>query len=190
MVKNFGGKNSKKLGRKFVSNSYKGSNKLRLIEDEDELFGCVLKLLGNGMCHVYCGDDVQRLCIIRNKFRGRGKRDNTLKIGTIVMIGKRSWESKSDDENSKCDLVEVYNESEVKRLKDSVSFDWDKFKHIENMANGEYSQSKEEGLDFEFANDNGGDAELEKMIIDETAEKNEIIETVLENNDEFDIDDI
>ena len=68
MVKNFGGKNSKKLGRKYVSSYNKGGNKLRLVQDEDEQYACVLKMLGNGMCHVLCNDNVQRICIIRINF--------------------------------------------------------------------------------------------------------------------------
>ncbi len=187
MVKNFGGKNSKKLGRKFVSNSVKGGNRLRVAEDEDELYGCVVKMLGNGMCHVLCGDKIQRLCIIRNKFRGRGKRDNTLRIGTYVMIGKRSWESKSDEENSKCDLVEVYGENEVKKLKDTVQFDWNMFKHIENMGFGSYTKEEEDdNIEFAFT-DKFEDIELEEKIKKETTEDNDVF---LDDCEDFDVDDI
>ena len=111
MVKNFGGKNSKKIGRKYVSSYTKGGNKLRLTQDEDEIYACVSKMLGNGMCHVLGCDNVQRICIIRNKFRGRGKRDNNLAMGTYVIVGKRSWETNCDAVNSKCDLIEVYNDN-------------------------------------------------------------------------------
>ena len=49
MVKNLGGNKSKKLGRKHIaaSNSY-ANRKLRIKQDEDEIYACVLKIYGNG----------------------------------------------------------------------------------------------------------------------------------------------
>jgi hypothetical protein len=52
------------------------------------------------------------LCIIRNKFKGRGKRDNILDSGSWVLVGMREWASKQDT----CDLLEVYNDGERDRL--------------------------------------------------------------------------
>ena len=53
MVKNTkGGKNSKRMGRKFVNAPR--SNKLRTADPNEpaELYACVSKCLGNGMAHV------------------------------------------------------------------------------------------------------------------------------------------
>lgn len=189
MVKNFGGKNSKKLGRKYVSSYSKGGNKLRLAVDEDELYACVVKMLGNGMCHVLCCDNVQRICIIRNKFRGRGKRDNNLSIGTYVIIGKRSWETNCDAENSKCDLVEVYNENEVKKIKNEVTeINWNIFKHIENMGLNSNADDNHDEVSFEFGND-----EHNNELEDEIKKELEISagdETFLQDDGNIDIDDI
>ena len=92
MVKNkSGGSGHKKMGRKFV-NAPK-SNKLRLSQDDDEIYACVTKLLGNGMAHIINSNDTKMLLHIRNKFRGRSKRDNTLKCGTIILAGKRTFET-------------------------------------------------------------------------------------------------
>jgi initiation factor 1A len=119
MVKNTkGGSSHKKMGRKFQSASGgAASRQLREISDPDEMYAAVIKMLGNGMCEVMCNDGKQRLCIIRNKFRGRGKRDNTVAIGVWVMVGIRSWEIASKDKLEKCDLLEVYNEGEKIKLK-------------------------------------------------------------------------
>lgn len=119
MVKNTkGGSSHKKMGRKFQSAAGgAASRQLREISDPDEMYGAVIKMLGNGMCEVMCNDGKQRLCIIRNKFRGRGKRDNTVAIGVWVMVGIRSWEVVSKDKLEKCDLLEVYNEGEKTKLK-------------------------------------------------------------------------
>ena len=115
MVKNdAGGNKGKGLARKHV-NAAKcgGSNQLRVATDEAEQYAIVSKMLGNGMCYVRLlsgGGD--RLCIIRNKFKGRGKRDNILDSGSWVLVGMREWSSKQDT----CDLLEVYNANERDRL--------------------------------------------------------------------------
>ena len=78
----------------------------------------------NGMVDVMCIDNVNRLCIIRNKFRGRGKRDNCVNIGTWVLIGEREWEATSTDKKPKCDLLEVYNSSDVEQLVDKIQMSY------------------------------------------------------------------
>ena len=115
MVKNQqGGNKAKRQGRKFVGTT---SSKLRVALEEGETYAIVTKHFGNGMVDVMCIDNINRLCIIRNKFRGRGKRDNCVNIGTWVLIGEREWEATSSDKKPKCDLLEVYNSSDVEQLK-------------------------------------------------------------------------
>jgi translation initiation factor IF-1 len=115
MVKNdAGGNKGKGLARKHV-NAAKcgGSKQLRVATDEAEKYAIVSKMLGNGMCYVRLLSGAgERLCIIRNKFKGRGKRDNILESGSWVLIGMREWSSKQDT----CDLLEVYNPNERDRL--------------------------------------------------------------------------
>ena len=118
MVKNdAGGNKGKGLARKHV-NAAKcgGSKQLRVATDEAERYAVVSKMLGNGMCYVRLlsggngtGD---MMCIIRNKFKGRGKRDNILDSGSWVLVGLREWASKQDT----CDLLEVYNDGEREHL--------------------------------------------------------------------------
>jgi hypothetical protein len=119
MVKNdAGGNKGKGLARKHV-NAAKcgGSKQLRVATDEAERYAVVSKMLGNGMCYVRHlsggnGTAADMLCIIRNKFKGRGKRDNILDSGSWVLVGMREWASKQDT----CDLLEVYNDGERDRL--------------------------------------------------------------------------
>ena len=107
-----GGKYAKKAG-------YVGPRKLRLLESDLERYAIVTKMLGNSMCHVKCADDVVRLCIIRNKFTGKHKGNNFLKPGSWVLVGLRDWETKSD-KIEKCDLMEVYTESDKSKLLDTT----------------------------------------------------------------------
>ena len=119
MVKNdAGGNKGKGVARKHVNASKCGGSKqLRMATDDAEQYAVVSKMLGNGMCYVRLlsggnGTSADKLCIIRNKFKGRGKRDNILASGSWVLVGMREWASKQDT----CDLLEVYNDGERDRL--------------------------------------------------------------------------
>ena len=115
MVKNsIGGNKAKRQGRKFVGTV---SSKLRVSMEDGEIYAVVTKLLGNAMIDVLCIDWTQRICIIRNKFRGRGKRDNCVAIGTWLLIGKRDWEIVDGNKKEKCDLLEVYTLNDIEQLK-------------------------------------------------------------------------
>ena len=180
---NKGGKCGKKVARKHIS----GNNfnaKLRTAEEEGEIYACVTKLLGNGMCHVNClesNDSAKlRLCIIRNKFRGRGKRDNQLVPGSYVLVGMRMWETNKGTSMQKCDLIEVYNNSEISRLKSQIDRKWNVI-HVTAIHEG----VEDDGLDDIFSSNN---AEL----IEELEDKIKVEESteVLLNEYEVDIDDI
>ena len=115
MVKNTtGGSKHKGMARKLVNAPV--SNKIRYSEDEDECYAKVTKMLGNGMCHVdLLYKDVMHnnvVCHIRGKFRSRNKKSNLVTIGSILLVGIRSWTSKIDA----CDLLCIYNDSQVSSL--------------------------------------------------------------------------
>jgi translation initiation factor 1A len=132
MVKNTkGGSGHKKMGRKFTTGAK--NNKLRIAEEEGEIYSIVIKMCGNGMFHCFGVDGVTRLGHIRGKFTYRGgKRDNLVVIGKWVLIGLREWDietstMKTTDKKEKmqqCDLLEVYSDSDKQRLKDTVDQDW------------------------------------------------------------------
>ena len=122
MVRNLkGGNKSKKGARKNLNAGV--SNVIRYAQDESELYASVVRLFGGNICQVRCGiDGITRQCIIRNKFRGRNKRNNTIQQGVWVLVGLREWENKTG-EQQKCDLLEVYNENEKDKLKQTLPED-------------------------------------------------------------------
>jgi initiation factor 1A len=127
MVKNTGGGNKAKgFARK---NLVKSSNALRVSHDEAEVYAQVTKVLGGAMCHVQDLDGVIMLCHIRGKFRGRGKRDNFIGSGTWVLVGLREWEKEaSKGKLLNCDILEVYNDHDKERLKNTVTtINWNSF---------------------------------------------------------------
>ena len=181
MVKNTkGGKNHKKYGRKFTQQS--GSKILREAKEEGEIYACVSKVLGNNMAHILTQDNKTMLLHIRNKFRGRGKRDNTIVMGTYVLAGERSFETIKSDKLPNCDLLEVYNENEVEKLKkENPQISWNLFKNIVNPMSK--NDDDIDGITFENI-----DEEAENEIIQETGELGG--ETLNLGDEEIDFDDI
>lgn len=121
MVKNTkGGSGHKSQARKFAGNTNTSNRATRFSQDQYEYYAQVVATLGNGMCHVMCLDTKKRLCHIRGKFRGRGKRDNTIRNGTWVLVGGRDYEAQRQSDDKKlenCDLLEVYSDLDKDRLK-------------------------------------------------------------------------
>jgi initiation factor 1A len=189
MVKNVkGGSGHKSQARKYTTDMSK-SNKLRTINEEGEIYAQVTKLLGNGMCHVICIDQIERLCIIRGKFRGRGKRDNTIQNGTWILVGIRDFESVKKDEKGKCDLLEVYSESDKIKLKSTnLDINWTIF--IDNDSKNTNTEKIEDDL-FIFSNSN--EEEYRKIMesqISTTRLDINIGSSNTNENNEIDIDDI
>ena len=123
MVKNkIGGNKAKRIGRKFLNDDSAATAKTRFA-DVGEIYAVVSKLFGGGMVEATCIDGKIRLCIIRNKFKGRGKRDNMVKVGTWILVGPREYETSREKE--KCDLLEVYNPNDMEKLKKMErEFNW------------------------------------------------------------------
>ena len=192
MVKNTtGGSKTKGQARKFV-NSVKQTTHLRVSNDECEVYAQVTKMLGNGMCHVLCIDQQTRLCHIRGKFRGRGKRDNFIGNNSWILVGLREWEIERDKDSKKlqnCDLLEVYSSIDVERLKNTVNENW-------NLFNQEKINNKQEDT-FDFI-DEGTSEYIElvekQMNIIKDANKDANINTLVscheEEEEEINIDDI
>jgi initiation factor 1A len=109
-----GGSKTKCQARKF-STSYSSRAAIPMSKDELEVYACVMKLFGQGRCLVKTVDGHEINCIIRNKFKGRSKHNNTLVLGSIILVGLRHWEG--EDQKKICDLLYVYDNDEHNVLK-------------------------------------------------------------------------
>jgi len=163
MVKNTkGGSGHKSQARKHETSGKQSNFKTRFSEDEFEYYAQVVAMLGNGMCHVMCKDGKKRLCVIRGKFRGRGKRDNTLSNGKWVLVGGRDFEAEKSGEGKnleKCDLLEVYSDLDKERLKGLGGFN--DFIARDNTFVAISGGSTDN--DFEFS-DNAGEDEYNTLM--------------------------
>ena len=120
MVKNKkGGAGHKKMARKNVAPKGGYNKKLRKPREEGEIIARVTQMCGGGIARIICSDGVQRTLVIRGKFRGRNRRDNTVKINTFVLAGLRSVSFGAVIQKGKlekADLIEVYKESQKEEL--------------------------------------------------------------------------
>lgn len=126
MVRNTkGGNKTKKMARKNVREEMVVQKTRFANRDEPcETYAIVEKVYGNGMCGVRCNDGVERMCIIRNKFRGRNKHRNMVRIGTRLLVGLRDWEVTGVGKMDKCDLLHVYDDIEVGNLRADETINW------------------------------------------------------------------
>jgi translation initiation factor 1A len=117
MVKNTkGGNKHKKYARKNVKQNNFDERVRKAIEFE-EMYASVSKVLGNGRVEILCNDGVTRHCVIRNKFRGRNKRDNHISVGSIILVGARDWQTPNSLRKEVCDLLFVYSDGQIDKLK-------------------------------------------------------------------------
>jgi initiation factor 1A len=180
MVKNTtGGNKAKGHARKTMDRP--ASFALRIAETADEMYAQVTAPLGNGMCHVLCAEDgVTRLCHIRGKFRGRGKSSNIVKRGSWLLVGRRDWETPKDKKMENCDLLEVYSDMEIDKLKTVVkSVNWSAF------ANDDEKDQKDNDIEFTDANMD----EYAKLIAT-SSDDNKGTSNIVQDDDIIDVDDI
>ncbi|NBR60233.1 MAG: hypothetical protein EBT86_01040 [Actinobacteria bacterium] len=73
--------------------------------EEDQIFGRVVKILGNCNMLVYCEDSRERICHIRGKMRSR----MFVHIGDIVIISKRDFEKVEPGKLPRGDICHKYD---------------------------------------------------------------------------------
>ena len=121
---------------------------------------------------------------MRNKFRGRGKRDNVISVGTWLLIGLREFESVKEGKKQTCDLLEVYKDSDKQKLQQhEVNTEWKLLKEIKNI--NENIKEIDDDESFEFSDKNPND------IIDLINNKSTtMIKAVNDDEEDVDVDDI
>ena len=115
MVKNMsGGSKTKSFARKLQHEVPSGG--IRMPANEFEVIGCVFRMLGNGRMVVRTAHSslAEVQCVIRNKFRGRAKRNHMVSVGSFVLIGLYDWEAPNFKTS---DMLHMYSLEDVSALK-------------------------------------------------------------------------
>tara|TARA_B100001063_G_scaffold46185_1_gene40032 strand:- start:20818 stop:21357 length:540 start_codon:yes stop_codon:yes gene_type:complete len=179
MVKNKkGGSKHKKGARKHLANN-NVTRKLRKAKEEGEIYARVIAVSGGGHAKILCADKKERTLVIRGKFRGRNKRNNMIKLDSIVLAGLRSvsmGEVVMKKKKEKADLIYVYDQ-----------YDMDELKQVPEVYNILNTKAKDEADDDLFDRSGGGE-NIKLEIDNETDTKNQ--DTTLETVEDFDWDDI
>ena len=182
MVKNStGGNKSKKQARKTAIQNHQPAKEIRKAKEDGEMYAAVSKMFGGKECEVMCLDHKVRRCVMRSKFMFRGKAENNLSVGTMILVGLRDWEVRHTG-SERCDLLEVYSQSEKERLKQYESCD---FTAISALLIGASSKHSKEEEVFSNFHDTDEDEEIENENENENAstENNIVLESakVFEN---------
>ena len=159
MVKNTnGGNKSKGIARKHISAS-RDDRALRLASCDLEKYGVITKILGNGMFYVATDLSTDAsphlLGHIRKKFKGRSKRDNSISLGSLVLVGLREWELPNCKE---CDLLEVYDNNDVRKLTINPSIDLSSIRkhfdmeHEDSFQDFAFSEERDNTFDHHISN--------------------------------------
>jgi len=165
-----GGSGHKRQARKHTSGGYH-NNRTRFSEDPLEMYAVCTKLYGQGHIEVMCHDGVSRMCVIRKKFKGRGKRDNTIIMGTWLLVGKREFEVRAAGKKEKCDLLEVYRDNDKTVLQQNAS-------HIN------WSVLKSQAPD----GTEGDDEDVFQFVDERTMKYNEMLESAISENTKIEDD--
>ena len=174
MVKNTkGGSKHKKMARK--QSGPPVEEKIRYSSCKEEMYASVGRIYGNGRLLVTCNDGVERLCIIRKKFRGRNKRSNEISLGTYLLVGKREWNSISENKLETTDLLYVYSQNQANRLKYQDAINTKVLMVNEKYNSNEGSKSQQENNNLHFLDEDIIEEEGEEEICfqEDNKEKNE-----------------
>lgn len=147
MVVNKKGGNKTKKQKKVVDDIVERELVFKNIEDFQE-YGQVTKILGNRRFEVNCFDNKTRLA---HAGGGLKRKKVFVKMGDVILVSLREFE------DSKCDILHVYNKKEINRLK--------KLNEIpSNISDDLENKEEENDIGFDFKNEDDDDE------IDEEAE--------------------
>tara|TARA_Y100000816_G_C26089648_1_gene575620 strand:- start:264 stop:815 length:552 start_codon:yes stop_codon:yes gene_type:complete len=183
MVKNKkGGRNHRKMASKHTQPMH--TTRIRFPKDNDEMYAKVVKMLGGRRAEIICNDKKERILEIRKKFGGRNKRDNFIVTDSIVLIGLRSWEHRSEGKKEKADLLYVYSSGQLERLKNEGNI------CLDILPNSMNIDSKDDS-GFDITNTETWENKMQELDIASVKQNIKINNTESNNLDEeFDFDDI
>ena len=185
MVKNkTGGSRHKKMARKNVKIP-QAKARIRLAKEEGEIYAKIIKINGNGMADVRCEDGKIRLLIIRRRFKGRNKRDNTIALDNLVLVGKRLWEVVPENKKQKVDLLYVYSLDQVQELQQKVNIS-------DHILPDSIIEKNNEDSPFEITSKHDWKNEEKLPTISENTFNSKITpkENDIKEDDDFNFDDI
>lgn len=185
MNSNAGGRNRKKQ-RAAKGGGGRYTGKLRLAE-EGEMYACVDNMVGNGRASVIGSDGNPYHCVIRQKFKGRYRRDNMMVKGVWCLVGVRDWESRQKGV-AVCDLLHVYRDTDVAAIKKKETTKLGSLLATEDTIKSGNADTADDGIDFTHDIDA---AEVREQLTDKLlGDEDECAGDTIDIDEEIDFDDI
>lgn len=176
-----GGKNYKK------GKNVDAEPELYICED-DQMFGRVIKMLGNCNVLVFCNDGYERICHIRGKMRKKV----WISTGDIVLISLRDADSHAKKGTEKGDICAKYDSKVFSRLKDLYPEINPKLFTMIETADIDSSKARDEVDGFEF-DDRASESSSDSDVDEAMRPANRLLQqraAMMNNDDDFNIDDI
>jgi initiation factor 1A len=149
MVKNTTGGSKHKRSK----NSNTKSKRTIIYPDNNEtLFGHVIRSLGDCRFSVLCNDGVNRNATVRGKLY----KNTYINIGDLVLVSLRDFETVKPNDTERCDIILKYNPEEIQEIREAnllVYKDSDRIFALKTVvANTNEGDNKEDDEDlYEFS---------------------------------------
>jgi initiation factor 1A len=98
--------------------------------EEDQLYGRIVRNLGNSNMLVYCNDNKRRICHIRGGIRKK----IWLSVGDIILVSVREFVKTDKDEFERGDILTKYDPGLFGRLKKTPGFNLRLFMDLEKLS--------------------------------------------------------
>lgn len=141
-----GGKNYKK------SKHGDDDNVVFIERQEDQQYGRVVRVLGNGNMLIYCNDNKERICHIRGAIRKRV----WINLGDVVLVSLRDF-----GEADRGDILAKYEPKHYSKLKKEPGVNAILFNNLEGKGATGPEEEDDEGIEFDHANGGAGKEETE-----------------------------
>jgi len=129
-------------------------NLYELDKDDSQEFAFVLRNLGNKRFELQCYDKKKRIGLVRSSKGNMSKRKNWISVNAIVLISKREFTTI----DSKCDIIKLYNDEEVRFLIEHKKI------HANFVKSGSFRIDNTVHNDFSFISDGNTGTSKEKKI--------------------------
>ena len=144
-----GGKNYKK-----AKNTSTTDKSAFIEKEDDQMYGRIIKNLGNRNMLIYCNDNISRICRIRGALIKR----IWLNVGDIILISIRDFEGKDEKEDERGDIILKFEEHHYSKLKKLDDINQLLFTQM-HMEEKDKDKKVEEGFEFEYIDKKEDDEE-------------------------------
>jgi len=136
--------------------------------EEGQLFGRIIKILGNCNFLVYCEDARERICHIRGKMRSRA----FVHVGDVVILSVRDFEKVEPGKLQRGDICHKYDPKHHSALRKKFpNINPDIFVSLELKKDGGGSGARHEGFEFDGEAEDGGVIEGEEEDQEESGDE-------------------